>query len=116
MLQVIEGYLGGKLMVDELGQVTAFFCERFVTGCPCDVALGPVLDALLALKPGQHLDRAIEGIVEIYAHDAPEALNLPYPETVLYIVSAYRHSISAIIVSQEKLRQATEKAIVAVTG
>ena len=116
MVQVIDGYLGGKLMVDEHDQVTAFFCERFVTGCPCDVALGPVLDALLALKPGQYLDRTIEGIVEIYAREAPEALNLPYPETVLYIVSAYRHSISAIIVSQEKLRQATEKAIVAVVG
>jgi hypothetical protein len=111
---VVEGFLGGKLLVDEYRCATAFFCERFVTGCPCDVWLGAVVDELLALKPGEHFGRTIEGIDDIYAWDAPEALKLDHPEVVLYILSAYRHSINMLVVSQEKLREATNWAIMTV--
>lgn len=109
---VVDGYLGGKLFVDGQGQVTAFFCERFVTGCPCDVALGPILGDLLSLEADEHLDRRIEGIEDIYAREAPPSLHLEQPEVVLYVLSSYRHSTNMLIVSQEKLRTAARWALV----
>lgn len=111
----IEGYLGGKLRVDPEGHATAFFCERFVTGCPCDVPLGPVVDALLALKPDEWLARPIAGMDGIYARIAPDTLKGAAPgEVVLYFLSSYRHSTNMVIVSQEKLRQAVQRALLVV--
>lgn len=114
MAQVVQGYLGGDLIIDKRDNLVVFFSERFVTGCPAYVHLGSIADELLALKPGEHLDVSIPGIDEIYARHAPESLELPYPEVVLYFLGTFRHSINMVIVSQEKLRQAITRAIVAV--
>jgi hypothetical protein len=97
-----------------MDNITAFFCERFVTGCPCDVPLGAIADDLLALKPDEKLERDIDDIEVIFACQAPKTLGLDYPETVLYFLNAYRHGTTMLIVSQEKLRQAICRSIVAV--
>lgn len=114
MTRMVEGYLGGRLVIDEDDHITAFFCERFVTGCPCDVPMGAIGDDLLALAAGDRLERAIPDMDVIYACRAPATLELAYPETVLYFLSSYRHGTNMIIVSQEKLSQAICRAIVAV--
>ncbi len=114
MAQVVQGYLGGDLIVDLHDNLIVFFAERFVTGCPAYVQLGPIVDELVALRADEHLEMMIPGMDEIYARSAPDSLGLPYPETVLYFLSTFRHSINMVIVSQEKLRQAVTRAIVAV--
>ena len=114
MDRIVEGYLGGQLVIDAMDNITAFFCERFVTGCPCDVPLGAIADELLVLKPGEHLEHDIPDIEMIYARHAPKTLGLDYPEPVLYFLNAYRHGTTMLIVSQEKLRQAVCRSIMAV--
>lgn len=109
MAQVINGYLGGDLLIDSSGSLTVFFAERFVTGCPAYVQLGPVAADLLALQPGEHLAKHIPGMDDIYAREAPEALGLEQPEIVLAFLSTFRHSICMVMVSQEKLRQAVSQ-------
>lgn len=102
MQTIIEGALGGSLMIDAQGQVTVFFCERYVMGCPCQVKLGAVLDDLLALQPGEHLRRILPGIDDIHAglshRDAGTVM--------LYFVSTYHHATNVAILSQEALCQA----------
>lgn len=113
MDRIVDGYLGGRLVIDEQNYLTAFFCERFVTGCPCDIPLGAIGEELLALQPGEQLERHIPSIEMIYARESPETLGLDYPETVLYFINAYRHGSTMMIASQEKLRQALCRSIVA---
>jgi hypothetical protein len=97
---IVEGYQGGKLMVDEQANVIAYFSRRFALGSSCEVMLGPVLDELLALRPTEHLQRNIEGIDDISMDDN------------LQVASTYWHTADKIVVSQEKLRQAARWASV----
>ncbi len=103
---VVEGYQGGKVLVNECAHLFAFFSQRYETGAPCQVMLGPVLDVLLTLKPGEHLQEAIEGIDDISVREVPAAVQGDPPEVALVIRSSYWHSIDMIVVSQERLRQA----------
>lgn len=110
---IVEGDRGGKLMVDEQANVIAFFSRRFALGSSCEVMLGPVLDELLALKPGEHLQRKVEGIDDICVCEAHDPAQAEYPKSALYIVSSYWHIIDMIVISQDKLRQAAQWASVA---
>ena len=102
----VEGYLGGKLFIADDGSMTAFFVERFMTGCPCEVPLGKIVDDLLVLEPGDNLDIPIDGIDLIYACHAPKQLALDHDEVVLYFLSTCNKPTNLLIVSQEGLRQA----------
>ena len=110
---VVDGFQGGKLMVSESGDVSAFFSRRYEMGGSCEVLLGPVVNELLALKSGEHLQQKIEGIEDICVCAPSEPMQRDYPEAALYILSAYWHTIDMIVVSQEKLRQAARWASVA---
>lgn len=103
---VIEGYVGGKLLLSDQQQVTAFFFERFMTGLSCCVSLGPVVNELLALRPGEHLDLRIAEVDDIYACEAHPTLDRETPEVVLMMLSSFRHYTNKLVISQEKLRQA----------
>jgi hypothetical protein len=111
---VVQGYQGGKLIVNDCAHVIAFFSQRYETGGPCQVTLGPVLDELLAMKSGEHLQQKIEGIDDICVCEASERLQPNFPEPTLYILSSCWHTIDMIVVSQDKLRQAAEWACIAV--
>jgi hypothetical protein len=82
-------------------------------GGSCEVVLGPVVNELLALKPGEHLPHKIDGIEDICICESSEPLQQDHPEAALYILSVYWHTIDMIVVSQEKLRQAARWASVA---
>ena len=103
---VVEGWQGGKIMVNERAHVIAYFSGRYQTGGSCQVMLGPVLDEILALKPGEHLQRKIEGIDDICVCEAHDPMQAEYPKSALYIVSSSFHTIDMIVVSQDKLYQA----------
>ncbi len=110
---VIEGYSGGKLLLDDRQQVTAFFDGRFMTGGSCDVFLGPVVDQLLALKPDKHLAQRIAGIDAIYATQGAQHPGKRKRDVILNVVSSYRHCTDHLKVSQDKLRQAVRWARIA---
>jgi hypothetical protein len=109
---VVEGYQGGKLMVNERGHLIAFFSRRYEMGGSCEVLLGPVLDQVLELGPGEHLQQKIEGIEDICVCEPAGPLQHDYPEVAVYILSSYWHTIDMIVVSQERLRQAARWASV----
>ncbi|MBZ0299348.1 MAG: hypothetical protein K8J31_06400 [Anaerolineae bacterium] len=106
MQTFVEGTLGGSLMIDAQGQVTVFFCERYVMGCPCQVRLGAALDDLLALRPGEHLHRIIAGIDDIHAGLSSAASQQDSWAVMLYFVSTYHHATNVAIISQEALCEA----------
>ncbi len=107
MSTVVGGKLGGNLVVDAQNRVTVFFCERYIMGCPCEVHLGPVLDDLLRLQPGEHLRQPIAGIDDIHA-------TLVQNEVLLYFISTYHHPTNVAVVSQLQLCLAVQSRLAAV--
>lgn len=111
---VVDGYQGGKLMVNERGYVTAFFSRRYEIGGSCQVLLGPVVDDLLALNPGEHLQQKIDGIDDIFVQLLSDNEQPDSARAVLCILSSYWHATDRIEVSQARLREAAHWARIGV--
>lgn len=111
---VVDGYQGGKLMVNERGYVTAFFSRRYEVGGSCQVLLGPVVDDLLALNPGEHLQQNIDGIDDIFVQLLSDNEQPDSARAVLCILSSYWHATDRIEVSQARLREAARWARIGV--
>lgn len=104
---VVDGYFGGKLLVDEAHNVTAFFNERFADGSPCEVFMGRLIDDLLALKPEEHLSKAVKGVDDIYAGYLPLVGDARSADVILYVKACSSYESNLIAISQARLARAT---------